>query len=156
MLDFPDGLPRLPCRITDRREFRPVGVTASDNIQPATVTTVLCDTVLVGREDDIAFRSAKPLHFDQPQFAGLRIQAGQIVTEILLMDVGDRPARLLFVLDCNAHGHSFGFGIGPKVANLRLVGFRMRQDEGAGEAFDPLQRQRALACQLFATAFAAG
>ena len=67
------------------------------HVEPVTVPPVLGHSMFVGREDDCAIARAQALHLNQAQFPGLSVQTGEVVTEVLLVNVGHSantsPAR---------------------------------------------------------------
>src|SRR6266851_2028576 len=104
MIDFSDLVPLQLRRILDRYQPRTFGeLAAAHGVEPVTVAAILRGALFVRRQSNYTFDPADSLHFDQPKLTRVSIEAGDVITEILLVNVGDFPTLRSFVLDRDAH-----------------------------------------------------
>src|ERR1051326_1797972 len=97
-----------------------------NSVKPVAIPPVLRYTPLVGREQDGADRSAEPFHFDKPQLSRSRIDALDVVAQILFVNVF-RIARLCgLICHYHSHGHLLDFRIGLKPTDFRRTTVWMR------------------------------
>ena len=72
------------------------------------------------------------------KFAGVEIEARDVVAQVLFVNIINLAAACRFVLHDEAHGNVFDLRIGLQAANLWLRAFGMRQDQNAGHPLDGL------------------
>ena len=96
---------------------------------------------------------ASPFTSNQAQLAGLQVEAGYVVTEVLLAHVVDLASADGLVFHDDAHRRHLGFGVRAQPPHIQGFALRMRQDERARQPLDALQRDGTLAAQLFAPSF---
>jgi hypothetical protein len=133
-----------------------LGVTVGYNVKPVAVAPILGHSLLIGREADGPRGSPETFDLDEAQFAALGVQARQIITQILLVDIGYGASGGPLVLHGHAHGNGLGLGVGAQTPDLRLLPLRMRQDENAGNPLDSLEAEGALPLQLLAASLTPG
>ena len=102
---------------------------------------------MTGREQDRAGRCAKPLHLDEAQLSGSKVEA---------RDVVDLPGLRPLVLHDHAHGDGFGLEVRLETPNLGRLTLGVWQREDAREPLDCLERKRASALEVDPAALAAG
>ena len=100
-------------------------VAMGDDVEPIAVRAIARDFEFVRREHDAALGCPDTLDFEEPKFARVQIEAGNVVAEILLMYVFHLTAKRFFVSHHNMHGGLFGDRVGTEVANVRRLAFRV-------------------------------
>ena len=86
---------------------------------------------------------ASPFISNQAQLAGLQVEAGYVVTEVLLAHVVDLASAGGLVFHDDAHRRHLGFGVRAQPPHIQGFALRMRQDERARQPLDALHRHLA-------------
>jgi hypothetical protein len=102
------------------------GVAVRDDVEPITVAPILGDTALVGCEQNCASRGSNPLHFDEAQFAGGEVEAGNVVAQIFRGHVVDLATLRLFMLHDDLHRGGFRLEIGLEPSHLGRLSLWVR------------------------------
>src|SRR6266851_1332803 len=151
VVDFPDLVPFQLRRVFDRYEPWTFGeLAAAHRIEPVTVTAILSRALFVGRQSDDALLAPNTFYLDKPKLPRVRIQARDVVTKVLFVNIGAVATLRRLVLDCDPHRDRFCLRVGPQVPDFRLIPLRMRQNEDARNPFDALQAERALTIEFLA------
>ena len=131
-------------------------VAVGDDVEPVAVAAVLGDAALVRREQNAAVAVADALNLDEPQVAGVKVEAGDVVAEVLLV-TRRRPGGPA-TCSCSittrmavASVSGLAAAVGP-----RALPFGVGQDEDRRDPFDGLKRERPLLLEFLPAAVAAG
>lgn len=87
MIYFLHFVPREPRGVFDRLLKARLGLAARDDVEPVAVATVFGDAALVGGEKDGSGRGADAFDFNEAKLAGVEVEAGDVVAEILLVNI---------------------------------------------------------------------
>ncbi len=148
MIDFLDFVPRKPRGVFDRLLEARLRLAARDDVKPIAITAVFGDAAFIGSQKHSTRRGADAFDFYQAQLTGVEIEAGDVVAEVLLVNIINLAAPSGFVVHYDPHGYAFNFRVGLQAADVRLGPFGMRQHQNACDALNRLQCQGALLFEL--------
>src|SRR3990172_3761290 len=142
-------------RVFDRLLQLGLRITIGNYIKPVTVPAVFSNTALIWCKQNLSCRTADAFNFYESEFAGIQVKTGNIVAEVLFMDIEDLAILGLFILKDSLHGKLLDFKIGSQTPDFRSFLFWVRKYENACHPFHCLQGKRFLALKLLTSFFTA-
>src|SRR5262245_25533313 len=104
-------------------------VAVGHDVEPVAVTAVLGHPPFVGGKKNRSRGCTEAFDLDQAQFAGVQVEAGDVIAQVLLVDIVHLTALGTLMLHDDAHGRGLRLRIGTQTPDLRGLALRMRQDE---------------------------
>jgi len=129
MINLLHLMPLQPGRVFHRvLEFRRFFAALYD-IEPVTISPVLGNPPFIrGKQDPPGF-SRNPSAFYEARLPGVQVEAGDVVTEVLLVNIVNLPALPPLMFHDHPHGNGLSRQVRLEAAHLRRLPFWMRQDD---------------------------
>src|SRR5205807_3604813 len=114
VLDLRDLVPWEARRVLDGRLELWCVIAVGHDVEPVAIAAVLGNATFIGGEQDRAGGRTEAFDLDQSQLAGIQVEAGNIIAQVLFVHIIHLTALGVLMLYDYAHGRSIGLRIGTQ------------------------------------------